>query len=102
MFVDEIKLSVHSGAGGSGSVSFKKTSSKSSPSGGSGGQGGSVIITVNEELNDVSHIISNSSLKAENGTDGNKNFQNGNHSFIWATLRQWSTEGDFLAASEGG
>ena len=77
MFVDEIKLSVHSGAGGSGSVSFKKTSSKSSPSGGSGGHGGSVIITVNEELNDLSHIISNSSLKAENGTDGNKNFQNG-------------------------
>ena len=77
MFVDEIKLSVHSGAGGSGSVSFKKTSTKSSPSGGSGGQGGSVIITVNEELNDLSHIISNSSLKAENGTDGNKNFQNG-------------------------
>ena len=35
MFVDEIKLSVHSGAGGSGSVSFKKISSKSSPSGGS-------------------------------------------------------------------
>ena len=77
MFVDEIKLSVHSGAGGSGSVSFKKTSSKSSPSGGSGGHGGSVVITVNEELNDLSHIISNSSLKAENGTDGNKNFQNG-------------------------
>ena len=77
MFVDEIKLSVHSGAGGSGSVSFKKTLSKSSPSGGSGGHGGSVIITVNEELNDLSHIISNSSLKAENGTDGNKNFQNG-------------------------
>ena len=77
MFVDEIKLSVHSGAGGSGSVSFKKTSLKSSPSGGSGGHGGSVIITVDEELNDLSHIISNSSLKAENGTDGNKNFQNG-------------------------
>ena len=77
MFVDEIKLSVHSGAGGSGSVSFKKTLSKSSPSGGSGGHGGSVIITVKEELNDLSHIISNSSLKAENGTDGNKNFQNG-------------------------
>ena len=57
MFVDEIKLSVQSGAGGSGSVSFKKTSTKSSPSGGSGGQGGSVIITVNEELNDLSHII---------------------------------------------
>jgi len=77
MFVDEIKLSVHSGSGGSGSVSFKKTSSKSSPSGGSGGDGGSVIIAVNDELNDLSHVISNSSLKAENGADGNKNFQNG-------------------------
>ena len=77
MFVDEIKLSVQSGAGGSGSVSFKKTSTKSSPSGGSGGQGGSVIITVNDELNDFSLLISNSSLQAETGTDWYKYFQNG-------------------------
>ena len=77
MFVDEINLTVLSGAGGSGSVSFKNTSAKSSPNGGSGGTGGSVKIKVIPELHDLSHIISNSSLKAENGTDGNKNYQNG-------------------------
>ena len=33
---------------------------------------------VNKELPDLSHIMSNSSLKAENGGPGNKNFQNGN------------------------
>ena len=77
MFVDEIKLSVSSGAGGPGSVSFNNLNSKTKPSGGSGGDGGSVILQVNKELHDLSHIMSNSSLKAENGGPGNKNFQNG-------------------------
>ena len=77
MFVDEIKLSVSSGAGGPGSVSFNNLNSKTKPSGGSGGDGGNVILHVNEELPDLSHIMSNSSLKAENGGPGNKNFQNG-------------------------
>ena len=77
MFVDEINLSVSSGAGGPGSVSFNNLNSKTKPSGGSGGDGGSVILQVNNELPDLSHIMSNSSLKAENGGPGNKNFQNG-------------------------
>ena len=77
MFVDEIKLSVSSGAGSPGSVSFNNLNSKTKPSGGSGGDGGSVILQVNKELPDLSHIMSNSSLKAENGGPGNKNFQNG-------------------------
>ena len=77
MFVDEIKLSVSSGAGGPGSVSFNNLNSKTKPSGGSGGDGGSVVLQVNKELPDLSHIMSNNSLKAENGGPGNKNFQNG-------------------------
>ena len=77
MFVDEIKLSVSSGAGGPGSVSFNNLNSKTKPSGGSGGDGGSVILQVNKELPDLSHVMSNSSLKAENGGPGSKNFQNG-------------------------
>jgi len=77
MFVDEIKLSVSSGAGGPGSVSFNNLNSKTKPSGGSGGDGGSVILQVNKELPDLSHIMSNNSLKAANGGPGNKNFQNG-------------------------
>ena len=77
MFVDEINLSVSSGAGGPGSVSFNNLNSKTKPSGGSGGHGGSVFLSVNKNLNDLSHIMSNSSLKAQNGGPGNKNFQNG-------------------------
>ena len=77
MFVDEINLSVSSGAGGPGSVSFNNLNSKTKPSGGSGGNGGSVVLSVKQELNDLSHIMSNSSLKAQNGGPGNKNFQNG-------------------------
>ena len=79
MFVDEINLSVSSGAGGPGSVSFSNLNSKTKPSGGSGGNGGSVVLSVKQELNDLSHIMSNSSLKAQNGGPGNKNFQNGTH-----------------------
>lgn len=79
MFVDEINLSVSSGAGGPGSVSFNNLNSKTKPSGGSGGNGGSVVLSVKQELNDLSHIMSKSSLKAQNGGPGNKNFQNGTH-----------------------
>ena len=77
MFVDEINLSVSSGAGGPGSVSFSNLTSKTKPSGGSGGHGGGVVISVNQDLNDLSHVMSNSSLKAQNGGPGYKNFQNG-------------------------
>ena len=70
MFVDEINLSVSSGAGGPGSVSFNNLTSKTKPSGGSGGHGGGVVISVNQELIDLSHVMSNSSLKAQNGGPG--------------------------------
>ena len=42
MFVDNVELSLLSGAGGSGSISFKSKGTKSSPNGGSGGDGGSI------------------------------------------------------------
>ena len=77
MFVDEINLTVQSGAGGSGAIGFGNPSLKTKPSGGSGGDGGSVIFKVDSTKRDLSHILSNSSLKAGNGNDGNKNLQNG-------------------------
>ncbi len=77
MFVDHINLTVSTGSGGSGSISFKNTQSKTSPNGGSGGSGGGIKFVVNNSLSDLSHIMTESSLKASNGSDGNKNFQNG-------------------------
>ena len=119
MFVDEINLSVSSGAGGPGSVSFNNLNSKTKPSGGSGGHGGSVYLSVNKNLNDLSHIMSNSSLKAQNGGPGNKNFQNGTdgkdlflevpkgtqvfvHNEMYADLHDNDSSYELITGSKGG
>ena len=119
MFVDEINLSVSSGAGGPGSVSFNNLNSKTKPSGGSGGHGGSIFLSVNKNLNDLSHIMSNSSLKAQNGGPGNKNFQNGTdgkdlflevpkgtqvfvHNEMYADLHDNDSSYELITGSRGG
>jgi GTP-binding protein len=109
MFVDEIKLSVSTGAGGPGSVSFNNLNSKTKPSGGSGGDGGSVILQVNKELPDLSHIMSNSSLKAENGTSGENliiEVPKGTQVFIdnemYADLHDNNSSYELITGSKGG
>ena len=85
MFVDSVELSLLSGAGGSGSISFKSKSTKSSPNGGSGGDGGSIYFKPDVSIYDFSSIYSSSSFKAENGEDAGKDLQdgkNGNDLFI--------------------
>ncbi len=77
MFVDNVELSLLSGAGGSGSISFKSKGTKSSPNGGSGGDGGSIYFKTDKKIYDFSSIYSNSSFKAENGEDAGKDFQDG-------------------------
>ena len=119
MFVDEINLTVQSGAGGSGAISFGNPSLKTKPSGGSGGDGGSVIFKVDSTKRDLSHILSNSSLKAGNGSDGNKNLQNGKkgedlvipvpkgtqilfNNVLYADLHSNDSEFIFINGSKGG
>ncbi len=85
MFVDNVELSLLSGAGGSGSISFKSKGTKSSPNGGTGGEGGSIYFKSDDSIYDFSSIYSTSSFKAENGEDAGKDFQdgkNGNDLFI--------------------
>ena len=85
MFVDNVELSLLSGAGGSGSISFKSKGTKSSPNGGSGGDGGSIYFNSDSSIYDFSSIYSSSSFKAENGDDAGKDYQdgkNGNDLFI--------------------
>jgi GTPase len=72
MFVDEAKVVVQSGAGGPGSVSFRRESGipKGGPDGGDGGKGGDVVITADAQKNtlvDFRHILR---LKAEPGRKG--------------------------------
>ncbi len=85
MFVDNVELSLLSGAGGSGSISFKSKGTKSSPNGGTGGEGGSIYFKSDDSIYDFSSIYSTSSFKAENGEDAGKDLQdgkNGNDLFI--------------------
>lgn len=72
MFVDEAKVVVESGAGGAGSVSFRRAAGipKGGPDGGDGGKGGDVIIIADAQKNtlvDYRHI---QRLKAEPGRPG--------------------------------
>ena len=62
MFVDNVELSLLSGAGGSGSISFKSKGTKSSPNGGTGGDGGSIYFKSDDSIYDFSSIYSTSSF----------------------------------------
>ncbi|HEY1074605.1 MAG TPA: GTPase ObgE [Patescibacteria group bacterium] len=72
MFHDEVSLSLESGKGGDGAVSFRREKyiPKGGPDGGDGGRGGSVFIEVNTQLTDLNHLASVRELKAESGVPG--------------------------------
>jgi len=72
MFVDNIKLTVKSGKGGAGCVSFRREKfiPKGGPDGGDGGKGGDVIIECDNNTNTLSHLKGKRILKAKNGRPG--------------------------------
>lgn len=71
-FVDEIALTVSSGHGGAGCVSFRREKyiPMGGPDGGDGGKGGNVLFKVRENLRTLSHLRNNSDLSAKNGQPG--------------------------------
>jgi GTP-binding protein len=72
MFVDNIKLTVKSGKGGAGCVSFRREKfvPKGGPDGGDGGKGGDVIVECDNNTNTLSHFKGKRVLKAKNGRPG--------------------------------
>ncbi len=72
MFVDHIKLTVKSGKGGAGCVSFRREKfvPKGGPDGGDGGKGGDVIIECDNNTNTLSHFKGKRVLKAGIGRPG--------------------------------
>jgi len=72
MFVDNIKLTVKSGKGGAGCVSFRREKfvPKGGPDGGDGGKGGDVIIECDNNTNTLSHFKGKRVLKAGKGRPG--------------------------------
>jgi len=71
-FVDEVKITVLSGRGGDGAVSFRREKyvPRGGPDGGDGGDGGDVIFTVRSNLKTLSHLNLKKIFKAENGRPG--------------------------------
>ncbi len=71
-FTDTITISIQSGKGGAGAVSFRREKyvPKGGPDGGDGGRGGSVFLEASQSHVNLSHLFKDRIYKAENGQPG--------------------------------
>lgn len=71
-FIDEVKISVSSGKGGPGLVSFRREAMvpRGGPDGGDGGKGGDVIIEVDHRLHSLLDLRFRNVYKAGDGASG--------------------------------
>ncbi len=71
-FVDEARISVQSGNGGAGCVSFRREKyiPKGGPDGGDGGRGGDVVFKATTKKRTLYHLQFNKHYKAKNGAGG--------------------------------
>ncbi len=71
-FVDSAKITVSSGAGGRGCVSFRREKfiPRGGPNGGDGGHGGSIIMATNLRKRTLYHLRNKSHFTAKNGAPG--------------------------------
>lgn len=71
-FVDETRIEVRSGDGGSGCVSFRREKyvPRGGPDGGDGGSGGDVVFVTRRNLSTLSHLRGKPQLHARNGSPG--------------------------------
>ena len=79
MFIDEAKIQITGGTGGSGCVSLhrEKYKPKGGPDGGDGGKGGDVIIKVDEGLRTLQDYRYKKHFRAERGGHGRGNNRHG-------------------------
>jgi len=71
-FIDEVKITVKSGDGGRGGLSFRREKfiPRGGPDGGDGGDGGSIILQVDEGLGTLLDLRYNNQYRARNGAPG--------------------------------
>ena len=70
MLIDEVKLKIRGGHGGSGIASFKNPKMSFGPTGGNGGNGGSVYLLGVSDLGALRTFRHKKNFKAENGGNG--------------------------------
>ena len=86
-FLDQAKIFVKAGYGGSGSASFRREKfiEFGGPDGGDGGDGGSVILIAEENLNTLIDFRFQQHFKAEKGQKGmgkKKSGKNGSNLYL--------------------
>lgn len=78
-FIDEVKITVQSGNGGPGSVSFRREKfiEFGGPDGGDGGDGGSVFVQADEGVNTLVNFRGKKNYKSQSGENGAGSQRNG-------------------------
>lgn len=71
-FIDEVNITLASGRGGPGCVSYRRESmqARGGPDGGNGGKGGSVVIRTSRHINSLVDIRRNKKYSANSGSSG--------------------------------
>lgn len=79
MFVDKARITIKSGKGGDGCVSFRREPfvPEGGPDGGDGGNGGNIIFVADQNLRTLLDFRYKRKYEAENGEDGRKKKQFG-------------------------
>ncbi|MCL2216261.1 MAG: GTPase CgtA, partial [Defluviitaleaceae bacterium] len=74
MFVDNVNITIESGAGGHGHISFRREKyvPNGGPDGGDGGRGGSVVFEASADMNTLVDFRYKKVFKAEAGVNGGK------------------------------
>lgn len=72
MFIDIAKITVKSGDGGNGAVTFQREKyvAAGGPDGGDGGKGGDIYFRVDDNTNTLIEFRYNKKYKAQNGENG--------------------------------
>jgi len=79
MIIDEVKINISAGDGGSGTAAFSKTRFNLGPTGGNGGKGGDVFLEGVTDLMALRNFQSRKDFKAENGENGKPSLRDGHN-----------------------
>ncbi len=79
MYIDRVTITIKSGNGGSGAVSFlhDKNVEKGGPNGGDGGKGGNIVFVADKNKNTLADFEFKRKFEAENGGSGMGGLKNG-------------------------